>query len=72
MKKLTLFCALAILCTLLFSGFDSSVTETPTDLTFGGLVSEETVLSAGHQRITERRANAFQKSQKLHNLKILS
>ena len=54
MKKLTLFCALAILCTLLFSGFDSSVTETPTDLTFGGLVSEDTVLSAGHQRITEK------------------
>lgn len=59
MKKLTLFCALAILCTLLFSGFDSSVTETPTDLTFGGLVSEETVLSAGHQRITEKYADVL-------------
>lgn len=59
MKKLPLFCALAILCTLLFSGFDSSVTETPTDLTFGGLVSEETVLSAGHQRITENYADVL-------------
>lgn len=54
MKKLSILCALSVFC-LLFSGFSSAeATSTPEDLTFGGLISEEVVLAAGHQQISSK------------------
>lgn len=57
MKKISMLCAFSILCTLLLSGFTATsetISTKPVDLTFGGLISEETISSAGHQQISSK------------------